>query len=217
MDHLRGDLGQRLQHEAAFGYTGVRDFKARGQQVIYWVSEEFPDWYTEDRQPDLAVVSEGQEHEAVVDAKRVVFTGGDFMLCLLRNVQMTLHGILQARTRTQVHFMFPADAIWATDIWNPAGRQAYPAPMVLLNTAIAACASNQAVYDEIVAPFLNQLFTHYPVANYPLDAPAPPLDALVDGWNVDVAIDDSFSRRYRDAGSPNTICFEFQTVSRTTP
>jgi hypothetical protein len=71
----------------------VREFKARGHPVVYFVSQDYPFWYTEDRQPDLAVVSEGQEHQIVVDAERVVFSGGDFMVCTLRNVQMTLHGI----------------------------------------------------------------------------------------------------------------------------
>ena len=53
----------------------VREFKARGHPVVYFVSQDYPFWYTEDRQPDLAVVSEGQEHQIVVDAERVVFSG----------------------------------------------------------------------------------------------------------------------------------------------
>ena len=60
----------------------VREFKARGRPVVYFVSREYPYWYTEDRRPDLAIVSEGQEHGIVVDAERVVFSGGDFMFCL---------------------------------------------------------------------------------------------------------------------------------------
>ena len=52
----------------------VREFKTRGHPVIYFVSEDYPFWYTEDRQPDLAIVSEGQEHQIVVDAGLVVFT-----------------------------------------------------------------------------------------------------------------------------------------------
>ena len=75
----------------------VREFKTRGHPVVYFVSEDYPFWYTEDRQPDLAIVSEGQEHQIVVDAGLVVFTGGDFVVCTLRNAQMTLHGMLKSR------------------------------------------------------------------------------------------------------------------------
>src|SRR5262245_23058202 len=44
--------------------------EARKQRVpvVYWVSNEYPNWYTADRQPDYAFVSEGQEHEIHVDA-----------------------------------------------------------------------------------------------------------------------------------------------------
>jgi hypothetical protein len=106
----------------------VREFKARGQSVIYFVSLEYPFWYTEDRQPDLAIVSEGQEHQIVVDAERVVFTGGDLMFCTLRNAQMTLHGMIKGGDRERVHFVFPADAIW-TGFGDP---RSYPDPMTSL-------------------------------------------------------------------------------------
>jgi hypothetical protein len=77
----------------------VREFKARGHPVVYFVSQDYPFWYPEDREPDLAVVSEAQEHQIVVDAERVVFSGGDFTACTLTNTQMTLHGMLKAGER----------------------------------------------------------------------------------------------------------------------
>ena len=93
----------------------VRQFKARGHPVVYFVSQEYPYWYTEDREPDLAIVSEGKEHQILVDAERIVFSGGGFMFCVLRNVQMTLHGMLQAANRDNIEFVFPSDPIWAVE------------------------------------------------------------------------------------------------------
>ncbi|MFQ5671414.1 MAG: hypothetical protein ACE5HD_13030, partial [Acidobacteriota bacterium] len=112
----------------------VRGFKTRGRPVVYWVSEEYPNWYTEDRQPDLAIISEGQEHAMWIDVDRVVFAGGGFMMCLLRNVRLTLHGMIRADTRDKLHFIFPPDAIWMTNIWGPGVPKPYPAPMVLLGS-----------------------------------------------------------------------------------
>jgi hypothetical protein len=39
----------------------------------------------------------------------VRFTGGSFMFCLLRNVQMTLHGMVK-NGRQRIDFVFPAQA-----------------------------------------------------------------------------------------------------------
>jgi hypothetical protein len=183
----------------------VREFKASGRPVVYWVSEEFPDWYTEDRQPDLAVISEGQEHEILVDADRVVFTGGGFMFCTLRNVQMTLHGMIRAGTRAQLHFIFPPEAIWV-GVLKP-----YPAPMVLLSSLLAKSDSDLERYDAVVVPFLDRLFNEYPVLDYPPNAPSPELGVLVEGWNVEVVIGDTFKRTYRRADSSKSIVMEFRT------
>lgn len=176
----------------------VREFKARGHPVVYFVSEDYPFWYTEDRQPDLAVVSEGQEHQIVVDAERVVFSGGDFMMCTLRNVQMTLHGMLEAGARKQVHFVFPADALF-----TGYGESAtYPAPMALLDRRLFEWASAREQYEHVVVPFLERLFGEFPTGGYPAVAPQPPLAQLVEGWTVEVAIDDTFVQTWR-AGDPD--------------
>ena len=184
----------------------VREFKTNGRPVVYWVSEEFPNWYTEDRQPDLAIISEGQEHEIRIDADRVVFTGGGFMFCTLRNVQMTLHGMIRAGTRDRLHFLFPPEAIWV-GVLEP-----YPAPMVLLSSLFAKSDSDLERYDAVVVPFLERLFTEYPVLDFPLNAPSPELGVLVDGWNVEVVVGDTFKRTYRGAGSSKTIVLEFRTL-----
>ncbi len=184
----------------------VSDFKRRGRPVVYWVSEEYPNWYTADRQPDLAIISEGQEHEILIDADRVVFTGGDFMLCVLRNVQMTLHGMIRADTRDEPHFVFPAEAIWGA----PGGPR-YPAPMVLLSSVWENRASSDSErYDAFVVPFLDTLFAEDPVLGLPRDAPSPELGVLVDGWNVEVLVGESFERTYRQADSSKTIRMEFR-------
>src|SRR5205085_9881360 len=96
----------------------VEQAKKDRRPVVYWVSREYPDWYTADRRPDYAFISEGQEHQIHVDAGRVMFAGGDFMFCLLRNAQMTLHGMV-AHNAQHIDFVVPGPAIWAADIWDP--------------------------------------------------------------------------------------------------
>lgn len=187
----------------------VRDFKARGHPVIYFVSEEYPFWYTEDRQPDLAIVSEGQEHGIVVDAGLIVFSGGDFMFCTLRNAQMTLHGLLQSGRRERIHLVFPADGIWAADIFSPDRYRPYPAPMVLLDDLLAAGDSHEERYEQVVVPFLDRLFGDFPVIGYPAVAPQPALDDLADGWSIEVAFDGRVERSYRQGDPDRLILFEF--------
>ena len=182
----------------------VRDFKARGHPVIYFVSDEYPYWYTDDRRPDLAVVSEGQEHEILVDAERIVFSGGDFMLCTLRNAQMTLHGMLKAANRKRIHFVLAADAIWTVDILTPGRFRPYPAPMTLLDHLMEEHPSEQDRYEQVVVPFLDRLINDFPVNGYPDTAPEPPLEEFVDGWTIEVAIGNAFEQCYRP-GDPNKV------------
>lgn len=181
----------------------VREFKSSGRPVVYWVSEEFPYWYTEDRQPHLAIISEGQEHDIVVDADRVVFTGGGLMFCTARNVQMTLHRMIRAGTRNRLHFVFPAEAIWV-GVLDP-----YPAPMALLSSLLAENASDAERYEKVVVPFLDRVLNEYPVIGWPKDAPSPELSVLVEDWSVEVVIGDAFRRAYRTTESPKTIVIEF--------
>ena len=191
----------------------VRSFKARSHPVVYFVSQEYPYWYTEDRQPDLAIVSEGQEHQILVDAERVVFSGGDFMFCVLRNAQMTLHGMLRDGHRKRIHLVFPADAIWAVDMFTPGRSRPYPAPMALLDRLMAERSSNPERYDQVVVPFLERLFGEFPVAGYPAVAPRPSVGKLVDGWTVEVAFDDGFAKTYRHGDPEKVIRFDFRSTS----
>jgi hypothetical protein len=85
----------------------VQKAKKNGWTVVYFVSKEYPDWYTADRHPDYAIISEGQEHQIRVDAQRVIFAGGSLMFCLLRNAQMTLHGMLKHNDARRIDFVFP--------------------------------------------------------------------------------------------------------------
>ncbi len=134
------------------------------------------------------------------------------MYCLLRNAQMTLHGMTRAATHDELHFIFPAEAIW-TGIRIPGKFEGdYPAaPMVLLSSVVGHYASRQEQYDEIVVPFLDRLFTEYPIGGYPSSAPSPDLATLMDGWNVDVLMGDTFERTYRQGDSGKTILMEFRT------
>ena len=182
----------------------VREFKAHGHPVIYFVSEDYPYWYTEDRQPDLAIVSEGQEHEILVDAERIVFTGGDFMFCTPRNAQMTLHGMLKAKNRERINFVFTTDAIWAVDIFAPGRFRPYPAPMELVDHLFSEHSSYKDRYEHVVVPFVKRLIEDFPVIGYPATAPEPPLKDLVDGWTIEVAIGSAFMQRYR-SGDPNKV------------
>jgi hypothetical protein len=187
--------------------------QARKQRlpVVYWVSDDFPDWYTADRRPDYAFITEGQEHEIHVDARRVTFAGGDFMFCLLRNAQMTLHGMVLHDAR-RVEFVFPAQAIWAADIWSTDVKRPYPAPMTLLRTLFARSASDARAYEEVVVPFLDRLTAGFPVGGYPPDFPAPHMSDLLDDWRVVVRFGDRFERVYRSGGSTKTLLVEFQGV-----
>ena len=191
----------------------VREFKARGHPVIYFVSEDYPYWYTDDRQPDLAIVSEGQEHEILVDAERVVFTGGDFMFCTPRNAQMTLHGMLKAANRQRINFVFATDAIWAVDIFAPGRSRPYPAPMALADHLLLEHPSYQDRYEQVVVPFLKRLIEEFPVTGYPADAPNPHLKDLVDGWTIEVAIDKAFTRRYQSGDPEKLIRLDFMSAS----
>jgi hypothetical protein len=190
----------------------VQEAKKNGWPVVYWVSKEYPDWYTADRHPDYAIISEGQEHEIRVDAQRVLFTGGDFMFCVLRNVQMTLHGMINHNIARRINFVFPTQAIWAADIWGPGDKRPYPAPMVLLSTLFARRGDDAQAYDEVVVPFLNRMITEFPVDGYPPNSPVPPLSDLLKDWSIVVRFGDQFERVYRRADSNKTLLVEFQGV-----
>jgi hypothetical protein len=190
----------------------VQKAKKKGWPVVYFVSKEYPDWYTADRHPDYAIISEGQEHEIRVDAQRVVFAGGDFMFCVLRNAQMTLHGMVKHNVAPRIHFVFPARAIWAADLWGPGDKRPYPAPMLLLSTLFARRANDARAYDEVVIPFLNRMITEFPVLGYPPNPPVPPLSDLLKDWSIVVRFGDRFERVYRRADSNKTLLVEFQGV-----
>ena len=180
--------------------------------VVYWVSMEYPHWYTTDRHPDYAIISEGQEHRIRIDAERVVFTGGSFMFCLLRNAQMTLHGMATHDAAQRITFVFPARAIWVEDLWGPADKRPFPAPMLLLTTLFARREDDAHAYAEVVVPFLDRLITQFPVAGYPPDPPSPPLSELLSDWNVVVRFGDRFERAYKRAQSGKTLLVEFEGI-----
>jgi hypothetical protein len=192
----------------------VQQAKKNGQPVVYWVSQQYPNWYTADRQPDYAIISEGQEHQIRVDAERVTFTGGSFMFCLLRNVQMTLQGMAKQAAARRVDFAFPADAIWVEDMWGPGEKRPYPAPMVLLATLFARRSDDEHAYREVVVPFLDRVINQFPVGGYPTDAPAPSLSELLKDWSIVVRLGDRFERAYRRGHSEKTWVLEFQGVHR---
>jgi hypothetical protein len=189
----------------------VQEAKKNGKPVVYFVSKEYPNWYTADRHPDYAIISEAQEHEIHVDAERVTFAGGSFMFCVLRNVQMTLHGMVKHDVQ-HINFIFPAQAIWVEDIWGPGEKRPYPAPTVLVKTFFARRANDVQAYDEVVVPFLDRVITEFPVAGYPLNPPAPPLSDLLKDWNILVRFGDRFERAYRRVDSDKTLLVEFQGV-----
>lgn len=187
----------------------VAQAKKDRRPVVYWVSKEYPYWYTADRQPDYAFISEGQEHQVHVDAQQVIFAGGDFMFCLLRNAQMTLHGMV-TRDAQRINFVFPAQAIWAADIWGPDNKRPYPAPMVVLSALFGRRASDMEAYDEVVVPFLDRLSRGVPVGGYPPNFPRPLMSDLLRDWTIVVRFGDRFDRVYRRGDSNKTLLIEFQ-------
>jgi hypothetical protein len=190
----------------------VQEAKKNGWPVVYFVSKEFPNWYTADRHPDYAIISEGQEHEIRVDARRVVFAGGSFMFCTLRNAQMTLHGMVKHNGAGRINFVFPAQAIWVEDIWGPGDKRPYPAPMILLTTLFARRANDAQAYDEVVVPFLNRMITQFPVAGYPPNPPTPPLSELLKDWSIVIRFGDRFERVYQKGVPNKTLLIEFQGI-----
>ena len=190
----------------------VQEAKRHGVPVVYWISREYPNWYTTDRRPDYAIISEGQEHDIRVVAQRVTFTGGSFMFCLLRNVQMTLHGMLKENKARRIRFVFPAQAIWVEDIWGRGDKRPYPAPMVLLTTLFAGRSSDVNAYNDVVVPFLDRMINQFPVAGYPPNPPAPPLRDLLKDWSIEVRFGERFTRFYQHGTSNRTLLIEFQDV-----
>lgn len=190
----------------------VQEAKKNGQPVVYFVSEEYPNWYTADRHPDYAIISEAQDHKIRIDAQRVVFTGGSFMFCTLRNAQMTLHGMVKYKGTGRINFVFPAQAIWVEDTWGLGDKQPYPAPMVLLTTFFARRTNDAQAYDEVVVPFLYRMVNQFPVLGYPPNPPAPPLSDLLKDWEIVVRFGDRFERVYRRGDSNKTVLVEFQGV-----
>ena len=188
----------------------VREAKKNSWPVVYFVSKEYPNWYTADRRPDYAIITEGQEHRILVRAQRVIFTGGDFMFCTLRNVQMTLHGMLQQDDARWIDFVFPAQAIWVEDLWGPGAKHRYPAPMLLLANIFERRANDAQRYGEVVVPFLDRVITQYPALNYPADPPPPPLNDLLKNWTIVVRFSNRFERVYRQGDPSKTLVFEFQ-------
>ncbi len=122
---------------------------------------------------------------------------------------MTLHGMLKAGDRERVNFVFPADAIW-TGYGDP---REYPAPMTPLARRMSERSSAQERYEQLVAPFLDRLFDEFPRGGYPAIAPEPPLQELVDGWTVEVAIDNAFVQSYRSGNRSKVIRFDFLSSS----
>ena len=189
----------------------IEEARKNGWPVVYFVSQEYPNWYTADRHPDYAIISEGQEHNIYVEAQRVIFTGGSFMYCTLRNAQMTLHGMVTHGAR-QIDFVFPTQAIWVEDIWGPGKKRNYPNPMILTTTFFARRATDAQRYDEVVIPFLNRVINEFPVANYPKDVPAPPLSELLKDWTIVVRFGNRFEKTYQSADPSKTLLIEFQGV-----
>ena len=83
--------------------------------------------------------------------------------------------------------------------------------MELLGSRWAKTETDIQRYETIVVPFLDRLFTEYPVAAYPADAPQPELGVLADGWSVEVVLGDAFERTYRRADSSKKTLMEFRT------
>ena len=186
----------------------VKRAKEKGVRVVYWASAQYPDWYSEDRRPDYAFITEGQEHETRVEADKVTFTGGDFMFCTLRNVQMTLHTLLKNDPPSRIHFAFASDAIWYEDVWGPGAKRWYPAPMLLLSTIFARHSKDQQRYDEVVVPFLNRTINEFPVLGYPARA-TPPLRDLIRDRTIVVRLGNDFERVYQRGNANESIRLDF--------
>ena len=134
------------------------------------------------------------------------------MFCLLRNVQMTLHGMLKQNAKRRIRFVFPAGANWVEDIWGPGDKRPYPSPMVLLTTLFARRSDDVHAYDEVVVPFLDRMIKEFPVAGYPPKPPVPPLSDLLKDWSIVVHFGNRFERVYQRESRNKTPLLEFSGV-----
>jgi hypothetical protein len=185
----------------------VQRFKEEAAPVVFFVSAAYPDWYTEDRRPTFAVLSEGQEHSLRIDVDRVIFTGGDFEFCTLRNAQFTLHSLLKQAPRADIRFIFPEDAIWVGAPGAP-----YPAPMITLLQRLDLAGGVEAQYDYVAGRFLLRLVNEFPLLGYPKDPPAPPLAELLSDYSIVVKIGRDFERDFKRTNAPassGVVYFEF--------
>ena len=92
-------------------------------------------------------------------------------MCVLRNAQMTLHGMLKHDAQ-RIHFIFPAEAIWVEDL-DRGDKAWYPEPAVLLATLLKRRKSDAQQYEDIVAPFLDHVIMDFPIVGYPRNPPHP--------------------------------------------
>ena len=129
------------------------------------------------------------------------------MMCVLRNAQMTLHGMLKHDAQ-RISFIFPADAIWVEDL-DRGDKRWYPTPEVVLSTLLTRRQNDTRKYEEIVVPFLNHMINEYPAVGYPRNPPMPPLVDLLKDWNIVVRFGGRFERFYRRTDSTRTLLVEF--------
>jgi hypothetical protein len=135
-----------------------------------------------------------------------------FSYCLLRNVQFTLHRMIGRRQPAGIHFVFPTEAIFAGEPGRP-----YPAAMVTLADRFRHQPDAEAVYEHVVAPFVDRLVTQYPVEGYPTSYPTPALAKLVSQYEIAVVIDDRFRRVARPSDSGKRVVLEFRSPPPSRP
>ena len=109
--------------------------------------------------------------------ERVTFTGGSFMICVARNAQMTLHGMVKHDAH-RVDFVFPTDAIWVEDLDR--GRQA-----VVSNTFSCLNRHSSRVVKTIrknmrrsSSRFSIFSSTEFPAVGYPRNPPTAALSRI---------------------------------------
>ncbi len=129
----------------------VRDAKAKGDNVVFLMSPQYPNWYTSDRAPSLAIESDTGEHDLVVTSDEIVFVGGNFSWCLLESVKSSLISFASG-SGSDLCLVFPLDAIYDGD----PGR-GYPYPMVTLASLFETQPDSAATFERVVTPFLEKL------------------------------------------------------------
>jgi hypothetical protein len=107
--------------------------------VVYWVSNEYPNWYTRIVTRTTRLSAKGRTADLHVDSS-ASRSRGSFMRCRCKKCSNDPHGMVKHDAQ-RVNFVFPIDAIWVEDL-DRGDKRWYPTPRSSLVHAPGASAND---------------------------------------------------------------------------